>query len=130
MPRSTKVWRSGVLQCRQRGPLLALASAIILLPYPVDEKQIEFQLVKTLRRRSFDTAYATGWVSPLYPRPRVPPRFGFRGMKRRLACAGSSANERAVALRTDMKHQQLHRGDLVEVKGPSEILATLDDSGT
>ena len=51
-------------------------------------------------------------------------------MKRRLACAGSSANERAVALKTDMKHRQLHRGDLVEVKGPSEILATLDDSGT
>jgi hypothetical protein len=29
-----------------------------------------------------------------------------------------------------MSHAQLGRGDLVEVKSPSEILATLDDSGT
>jgi hypothetical protein len=32
-------------------------------------------------------------------------------------------------LRGKLKHEELYRGDLVEVRSPSEILATLDESG-
>jgi len=31
--------------------------------------------------------------------------------------------------RKELRHEELYRGDLAEVRSPSEILATLDESG-